>query len=251
MGYRHRIDAAYVEDFDLDDGMRVRVRTVRPDDKAFFVQGFAALSAESRHRRCLTAKSALTKQDLKFLTEFDGHEHYALGCVLLNDQGHELEGLAGARYVRFADDASVAEMAITVVDNWQHRGIGKMLLEQLCEAAAARGVERFRCYILRENTDMRRLIEHVAEEYQYEADGSLLAVEFAVNAPTLSSRGKGLKSYAGSMPETWRCNPGEIARLAATGLLVTPATFACIAPALWWQGANAWLRGTDTEKPST
>jgi len=235
---RYRIHTTYSEDISLGNGLRVRLRPIRPDDKSYFVQGFKALSEESRYRRCLLAKSALTEQDLKFLTEFDGHEHFALGCTLLNDQGREIEGVAGARFVRFAGDETIAELAITVVDHWQRHGVGTALLERLCEAATERGVQRLRCYVFRRNSDMRRLIQRVASEYRCESEGSTLEIEFPVQCPATAIQGASTRSPAGATQAAWYYDPYAIARVLATEFLFAPAAFACAAPALWWRSAT-------------
>jgi GNAT superfamily N-acetyltransferase len=48
-----------------------------------------------------------------------------------------------AWYVRHADDPQAAEIAVTVVDAWQGRGLGSELLTQLADRARADGIQRF------------------------------------------------------------------------------------------------------------
>ena len=58
--------------------------------------------------------------------------------------------VALANYVRLRDPAS-AEVAFTVADAYQGRGIATRLLEQLAALAAARGIERFVGEVMADN----------------------------------------------------------------------------------------------------
>ena len=53
--------------------------------------------------------------------------------------------------MRDPDAAAEAEIAVTVTDAFQRRGLGRLLIETLTAVGAARGVERFTYEILPEN----------------------------------------------------------------------------------------------------
>src|SRR5581483_8378240 len=97
-----------------------------PSDAPVLAEGFARLSAESRRLRFLTAKPTLSPSELRYLTEVDGHDHEALGAV--DPVSHR--GVAVARFVRDDQEPTRAEAAITVADDWQRRGVGKLLLDR-------------------------------------------------------------------------------------------------------------------------
>ena len=129
----------YRERHRLDDGTLIEFRAVQPGDKALLADGFARLSPESRRRRFFTSKTGLSDEELRYLTEFDGTDHYALGAMRAEGPGAP-EGLGVARFVRSTSDPETAEISIVVVDDWQHRGIGKRLLQRIVGAAAERGI---------------------------------------------------------------------------------------------------------------
>jgi GNAT superfamily N-acetyltransferase len=135
----------------------VLVRPVGPDDKPLFVAGFARLGEESRYRRFLAAKKRLSDDDLAFFTELDHHGHEALGAV----DPTTGEGLAVARYLRDPARPDVAEAAIAVIDDWQKRGLGTVLLERLAIRAHDEGIRHFSASLLVENRAMLALFARV------------------------------------------------------------------------------------------
>lgn len=169
----------------LRDGTRVRIRPVRPDDKERIARGFERLSPESRYRRFLAPKGALSASELRYLTEFDGVDHFALGAVALEpaEEGpgeREGEGLAIARFVRCADDPEAAEAAVVVADDAQRKGLGRALLERLIAAARERGIRRFRCDLLANNAPVRHLLAALGPAIRAEVQGDVLSVEIAL-----------------------------------------------------------------------
>lgn len=167
----------------LCDGSTVTVRQIRPDDKAVLSAGFKRLSAESRYRRFLTPMPKLNKSALAYLTEVNHHDHEAL--LALDAHGN---GVGVARYARRdASDASdAAEAAVAVIDDWQGRGVGTLLLELLADRAREEGVRRFTALMLAQNTDMLDLLRGLAPVRVIDREQGTIEVE-----ATLPKRGLG------------------------------------------------------------
>jgi GNAT superfamily N-acetyltransferase len=72
----------------------------------------------------------LDARTLRYLTELDHRDHEAM-CAL--DESGEGVGVAG--YVRSAVRPDTAEVAVAVVDGWQGRGLGTLLLEAISARA--------------------------------------------------------------------------------------------------------------------
>ena len=102
---------------------------------------------------------SLTELQLRHLTEVDQRDHVALVAVDVTS-GSGIVGVA--RFIRLADGAE-AEPALAVVDDWQARGVGTVLLTALVDAARAQGVRRFQAYVLADNADMLRLLAGVGK----------------------------------------------------------------------------------------
>jgi GNAT superfamily N-acetyltransferase len=114
---------------------------------------FDGMSAQSRWRRFLTAMPRLPGAMLRRLVEVDHDRH---GAWVAEVDG---EPVAIARFARFPDRPHVADVAVSVVDRWQGRGIGGVLLEVLGVAAAEAGVTRFSWTMDQDNDRVLRLSE--------------------------------------------------------------------------------------------
>jgi GNAT superfamily N-acetyltransferase len=141
----------------LTDGTEVALREIRADDKALLAAGHARLSERSRLKRFLGPKPRLTASDLRYLTEVDGVNHYAVVALI----GGHIVGVA--RWVRLHDDPTSAEAAVVVGDPLQGKGLGKALARNLADAARARGVRRITASIMSDNPPAVALLRVIAE----------------------------------------------------------------------------------------
>jgi GNAT superfamily N-acetyltransferase len=97
------------------------------------------------------------------------------------------QGVGVARYVRELARPHVAEAAVTVVDAWQHRGLGSRLLRRLCARAAENRIRLFTASLLASNDAMLTLFERLGDVSITRRDGPTLEidVELPVELPTL------------------------------------------------------------------
>jgi GNAT superfamily N-acetyltransferase len=147
----HAAPPFHPENVTLRDGSTVRIARITPNDAPLIADGFQRLSAETRRLRFLTSKPSLSSTELKYLTEVDGHRHEALGAIDPST-GH---GIAVARFIRDDEDPARAEVAVTVADEWQHRGLGTLLLDRLADRAREEGVSEFTALVAGDNPAMQ------------------------------------------------------------------------------------------------
>jgi acetyltransferase len=138
----------------LRDRREVRVRPIRPEDAGREKRFFDRLSDQSRYQRFMQYMRELPPKLLARFTQLDYDRELAL-VALWQD-----EFVAVGRYTPNADGAT-AEFALTVADDWQGKGLGRALLERLCEAARAAGYQALLGHILEANRDMLDLARHV------------------------------------------------------------------------------------------
>jgi GNAT superfamily N-acetyltransferase len=141
----------------LRDGSAVWIRQGRPSDGDLLVRGFYRLSPTSSYRRFLSASPLITRETVHNLTDIDHRDHEAM--VALDERSGE--GLGIAHYVRSAERPDAAEVAVTVIDDWQGRGLGTLLLEVISARARQEGITTFTALMLVENHEMRGLLERL------------------------------------------------------------------------------------------
>ncbi len=153
----------------LRDGTVARIRPIRPDDKDGLTEGLRGLSEKSRYLRFHTGIDHLTAEQLRYLTEIDYHDHMAWVAVDAAAAGEP--GMGVARYVRLADEPTVAEAAVTVVDRYQGRGLGTVLLQTLTSTALDNGIRTFRNYVLADNAAMLEIFDAAGDTRVDEGGG--------------------------------------------------------------------------------
>jgi len=154
----------------LRDGRRVTIRPIRRDDLARNAAFLHALSPPSKHFLFLGGISQLSDAALRRLCDPDYAHDMAYVAVAADAAapGSELE-IGVCRYAG-ADSADGAEISVAVADEWQHQGLGKLLLRRLIEYARSHGVRRLYSMDAATNEAMRRLAREVGFSEQPDPD---------------------------------------------------------------------------------
>lgn len=155
----------------LRDGTRIMLRPLVPEDKPHLAAAFERLSSESRFRRFLAPVDELSSDMLAFLTEIDYVDHFAWLALAEDERGRP--GVGVARYVRSKDDPETAEAAVTVIDEYQGRGLGTLLVQALGAVALENGILRFRGHVLEANRPIREVLEASGATTHYDSPGVL------------------------------------------------------------------------------
>jgi len=160
------------------DGVELWVRPIAETDRDALDVFVRELSDESRYRRFLRSLKQLAASELTHLCELDHVDAEAL--IALDSDG----GIVGvARYFRLADRPTAAEVAVTVADEWQHRGVGTLLLRRLVVLAETHGIEHFVATCLATNADMILLLRELDEGIHRISSGGG-AIEVEITLPT-------------------------------------------------------------------
>jgi len=199
----------------LRDGTRCLIRPIRPDDKDRLQAGLQLLSPQARRLRFNASVDRLTADQLRYLTEIDYSDHMA--WVALDEDDEAGPGMGVARYIRLKDEPTVAEGAVTVIDRYQGRGLGTVLLAVLGTSAIEAGISVFRNYVVASNTAMLELFEQLGATLE-PAGGGLLLVDYP------------LPTDPADLPDT---PAGRVMRRVATA----PSRFG-FSPPLWIEDAG-------------
>ncbi len=154
---------AYSRNAALRDGTPVRVRAIRPDDQQRLAVHFARLSADSRYYRFFEFRNVFTPEELNRLAEPDFLGHVALVATVYEDDGRE-SIVGDCHYVALQDRQDTAEMAVSVIDDYQRRGIGTLLLEHMAEVARRAGIRRLEADVLASNRGALRFLTRLGFE---------------------------------------------------------------------------------------
>jgi RimJ/RimL family protein N-acetyltransferase len=150
----------------------IRIRPLEPLDRADLRALFDRLSPESRHRRFLGPKPALSEQELTYLTVVDHRSHEALAAV--DERDGSIVGVA--RYARVSPRLGVADVAVAVADDRQRQGIGSVLARALISRARVNGFRRLTATTAWENRPARGLLRALGFN-AYASHGSLIELE--------------------------------------------------------------------------
>jgi RimJ/RimL family protein N-acetyltransferase len=131
----------------LRDGRVVHVRPIERSDRQGLAAAVERLSDQTRYLRFAAAKPRLTSRELDFLVDVDHHRHEAIVAI----DPVTGRGVAAVRYVELPGEPDVAEIAATVTDDWQGRGLGSALLAQLATRAREEGYSALRASVLAAN----------------------------------------------------------------------------------------------------
>lgn len=158
----------------LRDGTLAEMRPIGPDDRGLIVEGLSQMSAQSRFARFGSGISNLSAAELRYLTEVNQVSHVAWGATI------DDEPAGVGRYI--VDGAGDAEIAITVVDRYQRKGLGRVLFDALAASARASGIESFHFAIEPWNRTVLRMLPGIEVE-QDGSDGMLIGRIEVVDVP--------------------------------------------------------------------
>lgn len=157
-------------DFQTPDGQRLRIRPVRPDDKAALTEAFERSSARTRYLRFFAPLNQLTEAMLIALTEVDHVDRFA--WVALTCEGDHEALIGVARYARVPEDPETADISMAVIDEYQGHGIGHLLLDALVLEAVSVGITRFVGDVLADNKAIRAVLDDSGARFRFGGQGT-------------------------------------------------------------------------------
>lgn len=152
-------------------GLQVLIRPIKPGDAALLVDLFNSLSPQTRYYRFFSNLKKMPDDMLKRFTQIDYDRDMAF--VALDEFDSKERILAVARFISRSNQSD-AEFAVVVRDEWQGKGIGRVLLENLISYAKERKIKILSGYVLAENIHMLSLgrqmgfsLARIRDENQY------------------------------------------------------------------------------------
>lgn len=159
----------------LRDGHRILVRPLLASDRDQLEAGYAKVSPASRRSRFGSAPDRLTPRQLDRLVDLDYNDRFALAAFALDEPGEP--GIGVARYARSKDGPTVAEAAVLVLDEYQNRGIGSILLWDLIAVAKERRIHTFTATVMWDSVSLLGAIQAAGATVE-PAEPGVAAVRF-------------------------------------------------------------------------
>jgi GNAT superfamily N-acetyltransferase len=144
----------------------ITIRPLRNGDAATVQALFDRLGDESRVRRFGAAKPRLPGRELVALARVDA-THHVLVAHLTGDP-------RPAGIARLVREGTSAEVACAVADEYQGRGVGRTLLEELSTLARAAGITELRATVVGDNPRMVSLLTRLARRRESRWNGGEL-----------------------------------------------------------------------------
>ena len=139
------------------DGQSVLIREIRKQDAELERRFIERLSPTSRRFRFLGTLVSPSDRLLRQLVVLDPARDLAL--IALISEGAEQSEIGVARLSIEADDT--CEFAVTVADEWQHKGLGTLLMQHLISSAIERGIKSMHSIDAADNEPMREFAAHL------------------------------------------------------------------------------------------
>lgn len=161
---------------ELTDGTKVNIRPIAPEDEPLLHEAVAAMSERTVYFRFFSPLKRMPDALAHRLAVVDYNDRFAL--VATSPRPSAKERILGvARYDR-AVGTDVAEVAVAVIDEFQHRGLGGALLTILARVARQHGIKTFSLIVLPENQQMLGLLRKMGWIHHAKLSGGVYDISF-------------------------------------------------------------------------
>jgi GNAT superfamily N-acetyltransferase len=151
------------------DPTKFMIRIIDAGDKEYLQAALTMMTNESRRLRFFSSVKKLTEKELEFFTEVDQHNHLAF--VGIYDDKYPAGSI---RCIRNLERPEYAELAITIVDEFHHHGLGYRMLEILATAAIKEKITHLYGDFHTSNVNILKLLEKYRFRHNIPSDSFLL-----------------------------------------------------------------------------
>ncbi len=158
----------------LNDGRKIFIRPIKPEDGPLVEALFGKLSDRSRYLRFLQHIETLPQDTVYRFTHIDYEKELALVAISQENGGDAM--IAAARY-NFFPERNLAEFAAVVRDDYQNMGLGKALLHKIFRIGKEHGIVHFVCTIEPRNRALRHIllglgytVNHISKNGAYQVE---------------------------------------------------------------------------------
>jgi GNAT superfamily N-acetyltransferase len=190
-------------DVTSDASTRYHLRPIRPDDAPRLAAFHLHLLPRSVFLRFFTFHPELSPKEVEHFTHVD----YVDRLALVAEVDDRL--IAVGRFDRSPGETE-AEVAFVVSDEYQHHGIGTLLLDELAQAARDRGVTSFRAETLCENRTMLSVFRHAGFPITSSIEYGTATLRFSISPTAAYRAALAAREATRGWPAKGQASPCEI-----------------------------------------
>lgn len=169
----------YPKEFEIDHEfsgrLKVHFRPIQPSDERRLQELFYSHSPATIYQRYFAHLKHLQRETVQQMVTLDYRDAMAIVGEIPWEGATRL--IAVGRYYRDGS-SNWAEVALTVQEDFQRRGIATFLLRQLAKAAAEQGIIGFKAEVLSQNTGMLKTFSKTAKRVLTNAQDEVTTVKF-------------------------------------------------------------------------
>jgi GNAT superfamily N-acetyltransferase len=167
----HGIYPIKLEETKEIDGGLITIRPAKPVDERRIQEHFYTQDKDDIYSRFFQARTRFVRGDVESMFQID----YVKNLTLLAVVGEFGFGKVVAVGEYLLDPSNnLAEVAFSVSKEWQGKGLGKILMKKLAEAARENGISGLMAYTLPRNQGMIKLFKNLPYKTETVYDGEVV-----------------------------------------------------------------------------
>lgn len=178
--FSHGVYPYKIEETREIDGEVVTIRPVKPVDQRRIQEHFYNLDKKDVISRFFHDKSSFVRDEMEELSQIDYIKNLTL-VAIVGEFGFG-RVVAVGEYLLDAEENN-AEIAFSVSRDFQGKGIGKILIKKLAEAAKENGISGMHAYTSSRNKPMVKLFKMLPYKTQTSIDGDILRLSCKFDEP--------------------------------------------------------------------
>ncbi len=156
----------------LNDGREVKIRAQRPEDREALLVAVSRASKETLYHRFLVTKRNFSEEEQHFFLDIDYVKHVVLVAETVEDGSPVIIG--GCRYI--VVEPGRAEVAFSVIDAYQKKGVGTALMRRLGAIGREAGLTEFFAEVLSDNAPMMKVFKRSGLATTTKLEGPVFSV---------------------------------------------------------------------------
>jgi len=149
--------------YPIKDSTYICFKALEASDRERYIAGFNKLSETSVYHRFFGFKKELTETQIDEMLNVDNHDHIAWTAFDIIED--EPTGIGVGRFKRSTTISTEAELGLTVIDEYQGKGVGTVLLAVMYYLGGAVGIETFTGIILVNNVRLIRRFYELGAQF--------------------------------------------------------------------------------------